>query len=396
MTPAIVINAYNRPYALARLLTSLGRAHYPAGSKIPLVISLDPSEKTPEVRAVAEQFDWPHGPKNIIVHEQHLGLVRHFFACGDLSQTLGSIILLEDDEVVSPVFYLFAQQAMTFYAHDEAIGGVSLYALWFNGYTRQPFTPLPDEADVYFLQVPFTQGPAFTPSQWSGFRDWCAAQHADAGLADRMHPAWFRFPPNDWFPLLAKYLVATRRYFVCPRVSLVTNFGDTGTHFAQSTLFFQAPLQRGKAVYCLKPLAESAIVYDSFFELLPERLNRMTDCLHSYVYDVDLNAIKSRRNLPSEYVLTSRLCRKALYSFGKLMQPMEANVIDQVPGRGIYFCRSDDVRWDRLAEWSTLKSNYEFSSRGQRPGKRRYLQFALAGLLGNVHVQRLIYGVGRD
>jgi hypothetical protein len=43
---------------------------------------------------------------------------------------------------------------------------------------------------------------------------------------------------------------------------------------------------------------------------------------------------------------TARLCRAAQQSFGKVMWPMEANVIKGVPGTEIAFCRADDVRWD--------------------------------------------------
>ncbi len=41
MTPAIVVSAYNRPEALARLLASLRKAAYPADARQPLVISID-------------------------------------------------------------------------------------------------------------------------------------------------------------------------------------------------------------------------------------------------------------------------------------------------------------------------------------------------------------------
>jgi hypothetical protein len=47
MNPAIVVNAYNRPQALARLLDSLQAARYPDGVPIPLVISLDDAHHHP-------------------------------------------------------------------------------------------------------------------------------------------------------------------------------------------------------------------------------------------------------------------------------------------------------------------------------------------------------------
>ncbi len=61
-----------------------------------------------------------------------------------------------------------------------------------------------------------------------------------------LHEAWSRFDREDWFPLLARFVITTDRYFVFPRVSHTTGWGDAGTHFAQASRFFQVPLQRGK------------------------------------------------------------------------------------------------------------------------------------------------------
>ncbi|MBI3176825.1 MAG: hypothetical protein HYZ35_02430, partial [Chloroflexi bacterium] len=114
MKPAIVLSAYNRPQALERLLASLQKAAYPAEGGIPLVISIDGGKNGihPEVRNVAEQFVWPFGPKEVLCHERHLGLVGHVLFCGGLTGTYGDVIFLEDDLLVSPVFYAYATQAL--------------------------------------------------------------------------------------------------------------------------------------------------------------------------------------------------------------------------------------------------------------------------------------------
>jgi hypothetical protein len=85
------------------------------------------------------------------------------------------------------------------------------------------------------------------------------------------------FDSEDWFPLLARFAIATDLYFVLPRVSHVTGWGDVGTHFTQATRFLQVPLQRDKQQYDFNLLDDSVAVYDSFFELRPDRLNRLTD-----------------------------------------------------------------------------------------------------------------------
>lgn len=378
--PAIVVNAYNRPAALARLLSSLQRAVYPTDVRIPLIISIDRGGD-PTVQTLAENFAWPHGPMTVVLQAQHLGLVQHFFACGDLTQRDEAIVYLEDDLTVSPMFYAYAQQALAFYREDDRVAGLSFFNLWFNGYTQQPFVPLSDGSDAFFVQVPYTQGLAFTAAQWADFDGWRHSPLADAAPLVPLHAAWSHFDRAEWFPLLARYVVTTDRYFVFPRVSHVTGWGDAGTHFAQASRFFQVPLQRGKQHYDFNSLNDSVAVYDSFFELQSNRLSRLTDQLRGYDYTLDLYATKSRANLRTEYVLTSRPCYNPIVSFGKTTWPIEMNVVEQVCGAEIFLCRVEDVRWDRLAQLRLWYSNYEYFARGRTPKITTALKLALARML---------------
>ncbi len=381
MNPAIVINAYNRPDSLARLLQSIRSAQYPAGVEIPLVISLDDACRNPEVEAVARQFPWPNGPKKILRHEARLGLLEHFYACGDLTQQYQAIVYLEDDLFVSPVFYAYASQALAFYQAEARIAGISLYSLWFNGYTRQPFVPYLDEGDIFFIQVPYTQGEAFTAAQWARFRSWKSEHPGSETAPAPMHESWSHFQPDEWFPDWARYLVDTQRFFVYPRASLCTGFGDAGNHFSTVTSFFQVPLQHEKLIYPMKPLDDSLAVYDSFFEILPERLNRLTNTFHGHPFTVDLYATRSKDNISSEYVLTTRECRNPLFTFGKCMWPLEANVAQNIGGEGICFCRKEDLAWGWQAELKTWVSNRSYFSRNQIPGLRDWIKMKLGRML---------------
>lgn len=192
MNPAIVISAYNRPASLARLLASIAKADYPPGDT-PLVISIDrgDDDRNRAVAKIAEDWKWQSGRKQVIHHTEHLGLVRHVFFCGGLTQEYGSVIFLEDDLAVSPDYYKYAAQALRFYDHDERIAGISLYALWFNGYTKHPFVPLADDSDAFYIQVPYTQGLAWTQAQWTRFADWRAAGNRTLSRADNVHERCF-------------------------------------------------------------------------------------------------------------------------------------------------------------------------------------------------------------
>ncbi|CAG0940660.1 hypothetical protein ANRL1_00236 [Anaerolineae bacterium] len=382
MNPAIVISAYNRPHALERILSSISQAQY-VQRDVPLVISIDrgDDERNNQVAAIANQFEWKFGPKQVIHHSNHLGLLQHIFFCGGLTNTYDAVISLEDDLYVSPSFYVYASQALNFYHDDPRIAGVSLYALWFNGYTKQPFVPLADGTDGFFLQIPYTQGQAWSKRQWERFTAWRARGNTRPGRGDNLHEMWFHFDAQDHFPILTKYLVETNQYYVYSRVSLTTGFGDQGTHFSNASSFFQVPLERCKPSYHLNPFDQATSVYDSFFEIRSDRLNRLTGALRDYDYSVDLYATKSRRNIFTEYVLTSRRSRAPIRSFGKAMFPHEMNVIENIPGSEIVLCKTSDVRWDWLAEIETKKINHDYFTRKQPTSKKLWLQFALLKLL---------------
>ena len=153
MEPTIVVIAFNRVNSLKRLLTSLNQSKYP-NKNIHLVISIDNDGKNKNLYDFASNFNWEFGSKEIIYKETHLGLVKHVMSCGDLVNEYESIILLEDDLFVSPVFYMFASQCLAFYENDPKIAGISLYTIGINGFTKQPFVPLSDNHDTFFLQIP--------------------------------------------------------------------------------------------------------------------------------------------------------------------------------------------------------------------------------------------------
>ncbi|MFQ5400851.1 MAG: glycosyltransferase [Anaerolineae bacterium] len=385
MKPTLVVTAYNRPHALRRLLHSLCKAEYPPGVR--LVISIDTGgEHTAKVRRLAADFRWPHGDKQVIQHEKKLGLIGNVFFGGGLSQTYGAVILLEDDLFVSPMFYHYAQQALDFYADDSRIAGISLNALWFNGFTHHPFTPYLDDADVFFMQVAWYQGQAYTGTQWAAFTQW-REKSAESETAVPLHELFSSFPDTDWFPLKTRYLAETDRFYVFPRQSLTTNFGDIGTHFDHTTRFFQVPLQTFRRQFRLSSLDDSVAVFDSFQELLPRCLNQLTDRFRGYDYAVDLNGAKSPANLRAEYVLTTRRCRSPLFTFGKVMRPLAANVVEGVPGNGIYFGKTADLEKGRLASLIQQQSNDDYFMRGRRLGRRKRMLFWLARLLQRAGVR---------
>ena len=341
--PAIVVVTYNRPDSLMRLLGSLSKARYPDG--VPLVISIDGGDnRQKKVVKIAEEFPWPHGKKEVICHEKNLGLRKHILSCGDLTERYDSVIVLEDDTYVSPVFYLYAMQTVRFYGARPEIGGISLYAPHLNPTTHLIFEPLFDESDVYFIQWASSWGQIWTSLQWRKFRQWYAQNSGpiadDACIPDDA----ISWPDTSWKKYYIKYLVETDRFFVYPRDSLSTSFQDAGLHQYNATIALQAQLQCFKEDYRLQHLEHSCCVYDAWHNLLPDRLNRFVPELKKYEYVVDLSGHHPLKKIQTPYLLTCRPADNPIMQFGKKLRPVEMNVLEMLPGNGIALCRKTDAQ----------------------------------------------------
>jgi hypothetical protein len=343
--PTIVVNAYNRPASLRRLLAGLQQAEIPNGAG--LVISID-GGGDPAVREIAGSFDWPFGEKTVRLYDRNLGLVDHLMACGGLTRELGDIVYLEDDLAVSRQFYACSAGMLGAYRSEDRIAGVSLNRLPINGYTHHRFEPLPDSGDVFFARVFWYQGQAFTPEMWDRFAGWWASRRRPVAPEDGLHPLFLPHPrwDRDFFPQAMLYLQDTGRFFVFPRESHTTQFGDPGTHFDRRTDVYQVPLQHHRAPVRFPALDAAQAVYDAFLEILPDRL---APALPGYDFDVDLNATRPRTALRKPFALTTRPVRRAGQTFGLRMRPPELNVLERVPGPEIRLARAEDLRFDRLS-----------------------------------------------
>lgn len=325
MDVPIVISAFNRPDALSRILGSLRRAQYDRHD-ITLYISID-GGGDPACSAIAEEFDWKHGPKIIIIHPDNLGLKRHILSCSSLALRHDGVIVLEDDLFVAPDFYPFVQAALSFYKNDPKIAGVSLYAHNFNESAQLRFYPLQDGSDTFFMQLASSWGQCYTREHWSSFFSWystCSVENP--GIEDGLPPDVAKWPSTSWKKHFIHYLIANDLYFVFPYSSRSTNFGDAGVNHKNHT-HFQVPLNIGSPSLRFHSFEDSAIKYDSYCEILPEALNRFTEDLKDYDYMVDLYGMKQPGLGGHKYALTVRVSENPIKSFGRSMVPHEANVI---------------------------------------------------------------------
>ena len=342
--PAIVIIAYNREQALKRLLHSVKEADYPDGD-VTLIISVDRSSDHPGdlVRKAAEDFDWKHGEKKLVFHEENLGLKKHVLSCGDFSKEYEAVIMLEDDLYVSPAYYSYAMQALEYTRDNDRIGGISLYNHLLNVHAREPFQAIDEPCDNWYFQFASSWGQAFTKEQWDGFRSWLL-EHDNTDLSDTGLPrnvsGW---SDRSWLKYYIKYLIDTDRFFLYPMVSYTTNFGDEGTHARKTDNDLQVPLSAGRKTFTFESLEESRSVYDAFFEniKLKEQVAGTLSALTNEQVKpeqvaIDLYGYRGT-NVHADFLLSSKLLPyRCLKTYGRHLRPHDANIFWEIPGESFF------------------------------------------------------------
>ncbi|MCD4679164.1 MAG: hypothetical protein K8S00_02135, partial [Bacteroidales bacterium] len=302
---------------------------------VQLIISIDKGDNN-EVINIAEKYKWTNGDKKVIIHEQKLGLKDHVFFCGNLSKEHDGVIILEDDLYVSPFFYDFAVKSINYYKSDSNIGGISLYTHSFNETAFLPFIPLNDSSDVYFIQLPSSWGQCWTKNQWSNFKNW-HLKESELNKDGMFPPNIEQWSSSSWKKHFAKYLINNDKYFVYPRFSLTTNFGEKGTHVKEKVEIFQVPLLNKKKEFTFIDFKDSIAVYDAFCELIPRHMNVLFSKLSAYDYEIDLYGMKPLHKISKEYLLSTKESKSPIFSFGRDFKPIEYNIIEENAGDKIFF-----------------------------------------------------------
>ncbi|MGO2498850.1 MAG: glycosyltransferase [Vibrio litoralis] len=332
-SPAIVVVAFNRKNSLSRLLRSLSMANYP--KEVELIISIDYSEKNEDVVDSAVSFDWNYGKKHIIRHKKNLGLKEHVLSCGRLTDVYKSIIMLEDDLVVSPEFYNYSLKALVEFSQDESIAGISLYNHQLNINERLRFEPFDDGYSNYFMQLPSSWGQVWTSRQWKAFDNWY--QTFDVKRLkniSNLSSVIKNWSDKSWLKLFTAYMVINELYFVYPRTSLTTNCSDSGSHVKVSNTAFQVSLLQSLKSINFSKFIDSHCIYDSYFEIHPSCLTKYAEELASTMFCVNLYGSKELEDITSDYVLvsvTKPYNVKSSIIYERILWPQELNIIQSVP-----------------------------------------------------------------
>ncbi len=341
MKIAIIAVAYSRVDSLSRLLLSLDSAYYEE-ENIPLIISIDKS-KTDIVERFADNYQWKHGNKIVKKHSKNMGLREHMLSLGRWFTKYDALIVLEDDIVVSPSFYIYSKQAIDKYYNCNDIAGISLYSFNINYQTTDFFVPIKSEYDVYFMNCAMSWGEIWMKNQWMEFYKWYQS-HLDFPCLAHLPQTICKWE-KSWLKYHTRYCIETNKYFVHPYVSLTTNCSDVGTHAANVSTVFQVPLQFGKKTQFILPdlLDENVVFYDGFFEnkRLCERFGiKEAECC------IALNGMKGNR-LNRRYWLTTKVLNfKIIKSFGLRFRPIEENIFSNIFGSDIFLYDTNIIEYN--------------------------------------------------
>ena len=326
---AIVVVGYNRLNSIQRLLLSLEHAVYQSND-IPLVISIDASGDK-KLYDYVREFDWKHGEKYTIIHEERMGLKKHIFACGDLTQYFRAIILLEDDLYVSPYFYEYVNAALGYYNNDNKAACIGLYSYASNIYAALPFLPLQTEYDTYGIQATITWGECWNERMWNDFQNWMKANPVIEWTKLDI-PSTVKNFKRAWSKFFTAYLSCSNRYVIVPYKSYTTNFTEPGDHNKSGSTVVQVPYVRRHENFKFGPV-DDLVKYNSFFNPvgLEKFLPELDGSLYVNLYGLRENVRECRYELTTDV-----LPYKILKTFALQMKPIEVNVIMNVEGEGIF------------------------------------------------------------
>lgn len=348
----IVITGYNRADSMRNLLNNL--LCIKTNVEIPLEISID-NGGTPDLNRIAEEFEWPFGEKTVTIHQQKLGLVKHFIWAGDQTERFSNVLFLEDDLLVSPEVINYSLQLIDFYENDEHVAAASLYNPVLVEATGTKFYQLQDDYDAYFLQQPYW-GNIWFKKRWQEFKQYLETYEVKPDLLPPNIIGW----ESSFKKIYIQFLVETNKTVVTPKISVVTNNGIPGIH-GGSMYAYQSQLQLETKKYAFPKLEQSKSRYDCFEEIESDILAHYNKDLRNYDFVVDLLGIRTIYNKP--YVLTTRKSLKSILTYSSLMKPTELSVVLNIKGdeKVVLTRREDIVRqksFERKRRYFDIKKNY--------------------------------------
>ena len=128
----IALFVYNRPVHTSRVLNSLNNNYLSEKSEVYIFSDYPKSKKdiknVSEVRKIIKNFKG-FKKKRIILRKKNFGLAKNFISgITHLLNKFEKLIILEDDNLMSPYFLTFMNDALELYKNSSKVGSISGYS----------------------------------------------------------------------------------------------------------------------------------------------------------------------------------------------------------------------------------------------------------------------------
>lgn len=192
----IVVLAMNRSGCLGRLLQSIQETDF-QGDAVNLDIHFDRGENMADALRTAHDFRFRHGQKTITTAVRSLGLAASWYGALDKSSLDAhkKWIILEDDIILSPLWYKWLKAAWKHYHILPNIAGISLQRQ-----TLIPFQPFQQKQvvnghDPFLYALVGSIGFSPNPTVWSDFIDWVSSVNPsvfDINIPELITSEWWK------------------------------------------------------------------------------------------------------------------------------------------------------------------------------------------------------------
>lgn len=330
---AIIVIAYNRPMSLKRLLDSICNAQY--SEQFHLVVSIDKSDIQEELIEIVRLCAWDKNFLTIIKHDKRLNLKKHVLFCGDFVYKFESIVMLEDDIIVSKYFPEYVIQTLDLYGQEKEIAGISLYSPSVNVETNRPFIPFNNGKGVFLMQFPQSWGQCWNKRMWNDFKEWLQLQNDDIFNSLDIPENVKKWGKQSWLKYQVAYCVLMNKFYLYPYESLSSNCSEAGSHNSFSfNSSYQVPL-RSYSINLKKYNIREMVRYDAFFENLSiiSTLSFLNEI--SSKICIDLYGYKKNYKSYDILVTTNQLNIEPIKKIQLTYRPHELNLLYPIHGEGI-------------------------------------------------------------
>ncbi len=346
MTYNIVIPVFNRLASLKRLLWSVENSV--VNLKVNLYISCE-GNISQDVLQFVENFKWKFGVYTIIQHKSQLGVDKHNVECIRLCSKLDGGIVIEDDILVSPYFLEYLKKICSNLNNLEDLAAVGLYRYPSNEFNFLPFNLIPNNEFVYYQKRPCSKGTYYTKMQAKSAVDYF--ENFKNNFTEFVLPENVKkWNDEIWEKVFYCFLQEKNKYVAFPRYSLTTDMGEYGVHMKglgdhyrhQSHLYLSADFPE------FRDLERTVNVYDSFYELKPEKLLQFNADLEKYEFEMNISGGKSMEQIKAPFMISNKACHHSKASWARVLKPEINNIILGQKGNYFHLGKTSDFVYSAI------------------------------------------------